>query len=116
MDQTVNLQKSVPNKENLGKLIDRSFKFFVSGSTQTPATNASVDAFFQMYEDLYLQIPVEGDTASHEYLIRRSSELYKLDQDIANLQPLLDEISDLRIQLLEASNRIFDLENQLNGN
>jgi hypothetical protein len=69
-----------------------------------------------MYEDLYFQIPAEGETNSHEYLIRRSSEIFQLGQDITNLQPLLDEIGDLRIQLLEANNRIFDLENQLNGN
>jgi hypothetical protein len=69
-----------------------------------------------MYEDLYFQIPAEGETNSHEYLIRRSSEIFQLGQDITNLQPLLDEIGDLRVQLLEASNRIFDLENQLNGN
>lgn len=116
MDQTINLQRSVPNKENLDRLIDRSFKFFVSGSTQEPVTDSSVETFFQMYENLYLQIPVEGAINSHEYLIRRSSELYRLDQDITNLQPLLDEIGELRVQLLDASNRIFDLENQLNGN
>lgn len=114
MEQIVNLQKTIPNKDKIDNLIDREFKFFVSNETVDPV--ATIEPFFQMYEDLYFQIPAEGETNSHEYLIRRSSEIFQLGQDVANLQPLLDEISDLRVQLLEASNRIFDLENQLNGN
>lgn len=114
MEQIVNLQKTIPNKDKIDNLIDREFKFFVSNATVEPV--ATIEPFFQMYEDLYFQIPAEGETNSHEYLIRRSSEIFQLGQDVANLQPLLDEISDLRVQLLEASNRIFDLENQLNGN
>lgn len=116
MDQIVNLQKNVPNKENLDKLIDRSFKFFKNGTVDQVTIDEAIQTFFQSYEDLYLQIPIEGESSSHEYLVKKSSELYKLDQDLSNLQPLLDEIGDLRVQLLEANNRIFDLENELNGN
>lgn len=116
MDQIVNLQKNVPNKENLDKLIDRGFKFFINSTPEEQDVDSTVESFFQMYEDIYFQIPIEGDRSSHEYLVKKSSELYKLDQDVTNLQPLLDEITDLRVQLLEANNRIFDLENELNGN
>lgn len=116
MDQIVNLQKNVPNKENLDKLIDRGFKFFINSTPPEQDVDSTVESFFQMYEDIYFQIPIEGERSSHEYLVKKSSELYKLDQDITNLQPLLDEIGDLRVQLLEANNRIFDLENELNGN
>lgn len=115
MDQIVNIQKNVPNKENLDKLIDRDFTFFINSSPQEQDIDSTVESFFQLYEEIYFQIPIEGDKSSHEYLVKKSSELYKLDQDVTNLQPLLDEIADLRTQLLEASNRIFDLENQLNG-
>jgi hypothetical protein len=114
MEQIVNLQKTIPNKDKIDNLIDREFKFFINSSTVEQVV--TIEPFFQMYEDLYFQIPAEGETNSHEYLIRRSSEIFQLGQDITNLQPLLDEIGDLRVQLLEASNRIFDLENQLNGN
>ena len=115
MDQIVNLQKSIPNKDNLDKLIDRNFKFFTSTAPVEPNIDAAIQSFFQSYDELYFQIPIEGETNSHEYLVKKSSELYKLDQDTTNLQPLLDEIGDLRVQLLEANNRIFDLENELNG-
>jgi hypothetical protein len=114
MDQTINLQKTVVNKENIGKLVDREIKFFTEDQTTT--TTNTIEGLFAMYDELYFTIPVEGDVNSHEYLVKRSSLVYNLTQDTANLQPLLDEIGDLRSQLLDANNRIFDLENQLNGN
>ena len=114
MEQTINLQKKVVNKDNIDKLIDRDIRFFTNASTT--ATASTVEDLFRIYDELYFQIPAEGQINSHEYLIRKSSEIYKLYQDIVNLQPLLDEISDLRSQLLDANNTIFDLENQLNGN
>lgn len=114
MGQVINLQKTVVNKDNIGKLVDREIKFFKQDEVVTRPN--TIEDLFAMYEELYFLIPAEGETNSHEYLVKRSSLIYRLDQDTTSLQPLLDEIGDLREQLLDANNRIFDLENQLNGN
>ena len=114
MDQIINLQKTVVNKDNIDKQVDKEIKFFKE--EQTLSTTSTIEDLFVIYDELYFTIPAEGEINSHEYLVKRSSLVYNLTQDTANLQPLLDEIGDLRSQLLEANNRIFDLENQLNGN
>jgi hypothetical protein len=114
MDQIINLQKTVVNKDNIDRLVDKEIKFF--RQDEVISNQNTIEDLFKMYDELYLLIPAEGENNSHEYLVKRSSLIYNLGRETTNLQPLLDEIGDLREQLLEANNRIFDLENQLNGN
>ena len=72
-----------------------------------------VEQFFEDYEDLYLDIPLEGEGTSHKYLIERSSELVEVQEALLDIQPLLDEIAELRDQLLEANKKVVDLEIEL---
>lgn len=68
------------------------------GSTEEliPGTDAYIDAF-----------------NSHAYIIKRSSELVDFDKDTEDIQPLLDEIAQLRNQNLEQANEIIDLQTQI---
>lgn len=91
-------------------VLDRSFSQF---GQQEPVTEKTVEQFFVDYEDLYYQIPVEGEINSHEYLIRKSSELYKIDNSFGDIQPLLDEITMLRSQSIADQQTIIDLRTQL---
>ena len=96
----VDLRKTVYNRNEFDKVVgDRNFTTFTP-PTEDP--ELTVDEFFQAYEDLFLTIPVNGSNKSHEYLIRRSSELVGFQRTTEDIQPLLDEISSLRQQLLEA--------------
>jgi hypothetical protein len=113
MDETIEIEKRVIKKEDSNALIDKEITFYVDQQTESNST--TVEEFFQLYDKLYFEIPIEGDTNSHEYLVKTSSELYKLEEDISNLQPLLDEIAQLRTRLLEANNTILDLENKINS-
>lgn len=113
MDETIDIVKSVIRKEGSKNLIDREIVFYTD--QQEESTSVSVEEFFQIYDRLYYEIPVEGSTNSHEYLVKTSSELYRLEEDTTNLQPLLDEIAQLRTRLLEANSTILELENKINS-
>lgn len=98
------------DRADLDFVLDRSFSQF---GQQDEDQERTVDQFFVDYENLFYQIPVEGEINSHEYLIRKSSELYHLDASLENIQPLLDEITLLRSQSVAYQQTIVDLQSQL---
>lgn len=108
MSKTISTNKTVYNKEQFDKTIDRSFKSFVT--EPDAVTEVTIEEFFDAYEALYYTINPEGEENSHEYLIKKSRELVDFDQDTEDIQPLLDEITQLREQLLEANTRIIELQ------
>ena len=86
-------------KEQLDRLKDRNF------STFTPPVDdleidRTVDQFFEDYERLFFKIPVEGISKSHRYLVEKSTSLLNMEQSTLDIQPLLDEIAQLREELL----------------
>ena len=108
MANDIQIQKTVYNSTEFGKVIDRRFSTFTQ---PVPVEDTdTVDEFFRLYEKLYFVIDVEGETDSHEYLVRKSSELVNFEKSTEEIQPLLDEIAQLREQLLQANQQILDLE------
>ena len=107
MDKNIKIQKTVYSKDAFGKVVNSSFNTFKQPAA--PSIQSTVDDFFKDYEDLYLEIPINGDAKSHEYLVNRSSELLSLQDAALDIQPLLDEIADLRQQLLEANTELIQL-------
>ena len=110
-NQKIQIQKTVYNNAGLSKIIDREFKAFAEPIPEQDTD--TVDELFRLYDKLYLEIPVNGTTNSHEYLITRSSELVNVDLDNEAIQPLLEEISDLRTELLAANQEIANLNIKL---
>lgn len=108
---SVGFQSKVYDRSEADFVLDRSFSQF--GQQEQPVTEKTVEQFFVDYEDLFYQIPVEGEINSHEYLIRKSSELYKLGDTLVDIQPLLDEITLLRSQSVVDQQTIVDLRTQL---
>lgn len=98
------------DRADLDFIVDRTFSQF---GQQEEVSEKTVEQFFIDYENLFYQIPVEGEINSHEYLIRKSSELYHLDTSYENIQPLLDEITLLRSQSVVYQQTIIDLQTQL---
>ena len=74
----------------------------------------TVEEFFNLYQTLFYQIPAEGGVNSHTYLIERSKEYIGFtEENDENIQILLDEITQLREELLATQK---ELENvQLNA-
>ena len=83
---------------NYDKVLDTEFRTFITNPTVNTLT---LEEFFQNYNDLFYQIPKEGDTNSHQYILDQT--LQYLNLRLANdeeIQLLLDEITNLRRQLL----------------
>lgn len=100
--ERVDLIKKVYSKTEYPKIIDTSFNQLgvVSVPDQIEAT-FTVEQFFQKYIDLFYEIPAFGDTNSHEYLIKTSSEYINFDQDNEIIEALQREIAQLRQDLLQ---------------
>lgn len=109
MAESVRIVKTNIKKEDFDKVVDRSFKTF--GVQLEEQQLLSVDEFFTNYERLYKEIPINGETNSHEYLTKQSGKLLDVVEDTVNIDPLLDEIDNLREQLLSANERIIELTN-----
>ena len=98
------------NRTEADFVLDRSFSQF---GQREDVTEKTVEQFFIDYEDLFYQIPVEGEINSHEYLVKKSSELYNINNTLEDIQPLLDEITMLRSQSVADQQLIIDLRTQL---
>jgi len=93
------LNKVVFNKNTYEKTIDTSFSQ-VTPPTPPVEDTMSVEEFFNMYNNLFYDIPVEGDINSHAYLVRTSGDYIGTEAMSEDVQLLIDEITSLREQLL----------------
>jgi hypothetical protein len=105
MASTIKIDKKVLSKD-LSKVIDIEFHQLVKPTT---TIEFSIEEFFTLYEDLFYQIPKEGDSNSHRYILNKTVEYLgvKLADDI-DIQALLDEITSLRQQLVDTQTIITD--------
>lgn len=107
------LNKISFNKEAYEKTIDTSFD---QQSLPTPpiANTISVTDFFNLYNTIFYDIPVEGDINSHTYIARTSGDYVGLDNPTGqDVQILLDEITILRQDLLAANQTILSLQTNI---
>jgi hypothetical protein len=107
MDKSIEIKKTVFDNSTFSKVVDRSFNTFVL----PPVDNTDdVLTFFRLYEELYYVIDVLGETNSHQYLVKKSSELLNFDAVTQDIQPLLDEIAQLRGENLALNQQVLSLE------
>ena len=108
MANNIEIKKTVFSTTDFNRVVNTSFETFTQPipeeDTDTP------EELFRLYEKLYYVIDVEGEENSHQYLVKKSSELLTFDRVTEDIQPLLDEITQLREQLLQANQQIIDLE------
>lgn len=102
MSQKLSIQKTAYGSNSYQKTINTTFTELVPppSSEQEPM---NVEDFFALYEELFFQIPISGETNSHEYLVKTSLEYIGAPVVSDNERALLEEINDLRRQLLELS-------------
>ena len=108
MANDVKIKKTVYNSTEFQKILSTSFTTFTQPVPEQDL--ATVEEFFSLYEKLYYEIDVTGETNSHEYLVKKSSELLDFTQTSEEIQPLLDEIAQLREQNLQLNQQILDLQ------
>jgi hypothetical protein len=102
------VQKTVFNKDSFGRVINTQFSQLLNQNVEETNT-FTVDDFFQLYEDLFYQIPKEGDTNSHRYILQREADYLGVSVSQDDIQALLNEITSLRQQVLESQQTINEL-------
>jgi hypothetical protein len=103
------VQKTVFNKDTYSRVIDTQFSQLLNQETGEETLSFTVDDFFQLYDELFYQIPKEGDTNSHQYILQREADYLGVSISQDDIQALLNEITSLRQQVLEAQQTINDL-------
>ena len=112
MNEEINFIRTVYDKNQYEKLVDTSFSqispdFDLQQAQKEEPTTVE---FFEMYNNLFYQIPKEGSEGSHQYLIEQSSEYINFNADQTEIEALQNEISQLRQQLLDEQKRVIELQ------
>jgi len=102
MEQKVDTKKKVFNKAQYPKTINTQFsQLGVTSITQAIAETPTVEEFFNLYDELFYDIPALGATNSHEYLVKTSGEYIDFDQQNEIIEALQQEITSLREENLK---------------
>ena len=112
MSENIKFEKIVYDKNTYKKLVDTNFTQLDNPPTpqEQIEKQPSVNEFFQMYNDLFYQIPQKGEINSHTFLIEQSSEYVNFTSDRSEIEALQNEIGNLRQQLLEEQKRSLELQ------
>jgi hypothetical protein len=105
----ISIEKQVFDKNQFGKVIDTEFSQLLNQQVAEPTPTFTLDDFFNLYDQLFYQIPKEGDIDSHQYIIQREAEYLGIIIDQSDIQALLDEITVLRQQVLDTQTALNDL-------
>ncbi len=99
----ISFDKSTFSRDSFEKLVDTRFKQLLKPSNEQP-TEFTLEEFFTLYDDLFFQIPPEGDVQSHRFILNKTAEYLGVKiNDESNIQALLDEITLLKQELLDAN-------------
>ena len=97
--EKVNLRRQVFDKRKFNETIDTSFSQ-LGQQQQDPSffdiNLATQEDFFTLYDKFFFDIPKEGDTNSHAFLVQESSNYLGSELVNEEIQALIQEISDLR--------------------
>jgi hypothetical protein len=103
------LNKTIYDKAQYKNTIDTTFSNNQSSTLPVEET-ISINEFFRSYENLFYNIPIDGDTNSHTYLVQQSSQYIGSTSTPEEIQVLLDEITSLRQDLLVANQTILQMQ------
>ena len=107
MEQKVDTQKNVFDKNQYTKTIDTSFKEFgVTTISDDIQSQPTTEQFFELYNQLFYDIPPSGEINSHEFLVQQSGEYINFEANSEEIRALQDEIANLREELLNTQIQI----------
>ena len=82
------IEKQVFDKNAFGKVIDTQFSQLLNNvSEETPVF--TLEDFFQLYEQLFYQIPKEGDIDSHRFILEKEADYLGVIINQDDIQALL---------------------------
>ena len=105
----IRLNKGVFNKASYEKTINTKFTQLGVKSVQEQIDEQpTIEEFFQMYNDLFYDIPEVGNNNSHEFLVKTSGEYINFNENDELIEALQNEIAQLRQELLEAQQQLVE--------
>ena len=118
MSENVDINLTTYNRAQFNKAVNTDFTEF--GVTGEPEENivdqVDITTFFQAYDNLFLEIPKQGDINSHQYLTNRSGE-YAGGEDInAEIEALTAEVTQLREENVALQQQLIELANTITAN
>jgi len=109
--KNVDLRREVFNKDQYKQVIDTNFSQLGVISVSASAEDTiSVEEFFGNYNSIFYDIPPNGETNSHEFLVRESGQYINFDQIADEILALQEEIAGLRKELLAEQIKVIELE------
>jgi hypothetical protein len=105
MSEQIPIEKTVFDKLTFGKVIDTQFHQLLN-STNEETPTFTIEDFFQLYDQLFYQIPKEGDINSHRYILEKEADYLGVNINQDDIQALLDEITNLRQQVVDSQTSI----------
>lgn len=111
MSVIIPVKHAIYDKNRFSKVIDTQFKELY---TTEPATQeVTVSDFFALYDSLFFIIPKEGDIESHRYILDKEANYLGVRfADDVDVNTLLQEITDLRTQLITLETENIKLSSQ----
>ena len=113
MSKKVTLNKTVFDKNQYSQLVNTEFSTTAGSGLGVgdvePEEEPDVDDFFEMYNDLFYDIPQFGEEDSHEFLIQKSSEYINFEPNQDEIEALQREIGELRTELLNEQQKNIEL-------
>jgi hypothetical protein len=102
------IEKQVYDKLSFNKVVDTQFHQLLNNVTEETPT-FTLEDFFQLYEQLFYQIPKEGDSNSHRYMLDKSADYLGVIVSQDDIQALLEEITTLRQQVLDTQSTLDEI-------
>jgi hypothetical protein len=103
------IEKQVFDKDAFGRVINTQFSFLLNNQGVGDNPTFTIEDFFELYEQLFYQIPKEGDTNSHRYILEKEADYLGIIINEEDIQALLDEITSLRQQVLDTQTALNDI-------
>lgn len=103
MSEKVKIQKTIYGLNSFNSVINTDFNELTKANRKEPpvSLDMTVDDFFNEYDSLFYDIPLDGSVNSHLGLATRS-----LDYLGISLEDLQNEISELREENVNLKNQI----------
>jgi hypothetical protein len=115
-EEKINIQLSdvVYDKDSYEQLVDTSFSSQEISPDSPNIDNineeATVDDFFEMYNELFYEIPQNGEINTHQFLVQKSGDYINFDPNQEEIEALQKEIGELRTELLQEQTKNIELQ------
>jgi hypothetical protein len=102
----ISIKKQVFNKTTFPKVVDTQFRQLINTTNDNEAPSFTLEDFFLLYEQLFYQIPKDGDSNSHQYILQKEADYLGVKLNTDDIQSLLTEITVLRQEVISAQQTI----------